>query len=279
MANKILGLIVIFSTIVSFAAAQQCTNTGQGSPCPLDRPWCTQRGSFTSFCSACSRTIQYGGGSCQCDPSISYCSSSNGAIGTCQLYTLVGKACGADSDCVTKTSNSFFGTVTEESIYCVNNTCQPCSPSVWAEFSFGGPSGIITCGGFDSTISNRLQRYATVNTRPGTAYTCRSDGMIIMINNTIDYGYQFPGPDYNAWGPSVGNGVGVSTSTAAALAVTTSTSSVAAATTTAVQVHSATSSAGSTSTTKSKTSLFSGGESQHACAALLIVLGALATCL
>jgi len=160
--------------------------------------------------------------------------------------------------------------VTEEVTYCVNSVCSTCSPT---RFASANPTPIATCAGFNSVMSNTLQRYATSTNRPGTMYTCNSNGTIIMLNSTIDFGFGFPGPDRNAWSPSIGNGVGVSTSTSAAAATLAATTG---STTTAIQVQ-------STSATASGSSNGNGVNAESSArdvvAALLLVAGAFAVCL
>lgn len=235
---RVLLAVALICAIWGTTHAQRCTASGQGDNCPLANPWCIQVAGFTSFCSACTSGLQFGGGSCECDPSTSYCSSSTAHIGSCRLFTIVGKACNSDGDCITKTDNSYFGSRTEEFMYCVNKTCRPCSPEKWAQNNVGGASGIVTCAGFDSAMSDRLGRYATATTRPGTQYRCSSDGMIVMVNNTVDYNYQYNGPagDRANWSPTTG-----STSASSTLSATLSaTAGVSSTTGAPVQVHSAT---------------------------------------
>ncbi len=273
---RVKTLLLLLAAVVALASAQtSCVQSGQGQYCALETPWCVQRAARSSFCSPCSRAIYEGGGSCQCDPTTSYCSSASGTIGYCLPYTTLGKSCKADADCKTTTYNSYFGTVTEEITYCVNSVCSTCSPTRFASAN-AGP--IVTCAGFDSVKSNTLQRYATSTNRPGTMYTCNSNGTIVMLNSTIDFSFGFPGPDRNAWSPSIGNGVGVSTSTSAAAALATSTSTASTTTTTAVQVQSATTAAGAT-TGKSSKSSNSLSDARHTTAALVLVAGAVALCL
>lgn len=268
-AHKIFALVVVV-VIATLASAQSCNSVGQANECSLQTPWCTQNGGRSYACSACTRGIYEGGGSCQCDPTTSYCSSATNTIGACLPYTTLGKSCQSDANCKTTTVNSYFGTVTEETTYCVNGACRQCSP---ARFAAANPSNpIVTCGGFDSTISDRIRRYATSTNRPGTMYTCGSDGNIIMVNSTIDFSFGFPGPDRNAWSPSIGNGVAVSTSSTAAAALATSGT-----TTTAVQVHTATTAAGSTTGQNKGSNSVSGA--RHVVAALLLTVGTLALCL
>lgn len=126
----------------------------------------------------------------------------------------------ADSECRTYVDNLLGNGMLDQSLFCINQLCKPCSPALWTQYNTGGATGVYTCAGYSKVVSDMLGRYATSTPMPAFSFRCASNGDIIVVNSTIDWNYQYPYGDRSTWRP------GTSTFAAAtvATAATTSTS-------------------------------------------------------
>lgn len=202
-----LAFVLLFLQVgLARAELIPCSKGGiRDANCPVDSetPYCAQYGLRMYACFACypGSTI-YGGGSCMCNANTSYCESDEAGYGNCKLYTILDKACSSDSDCKTTGNTIVQSNVPAQTLYCVNNKCKPCSPTLWAQNTNGAVAGVYTCAGFSSAGSDAAGTYKTNTGKPGTSFGCAADGSIIMINDVVNYDYQFPGGSRNNWGPS-----------------------------------------------------------------------------
>lgn len=210
-----LARLTLCCLLASAAMAQFCVSPGQ---CSLVKPLCENTEFGKNSCLACSTVapIIGGGGSCQCDASSMYCSQVQATIGTCVPYTMLNKACTADSQCRTTTTNLVHTTVavTNELLFCIQSKCKPCVPSIWTQFNVGGSTGVYTCPGYSATLSAQYGRYFTSTPMPGFAFSCTAQGDIVIVNASIDFNYQYPGGDRSNWTPS-SSGSGSNTQAAA----------------------------------------------------------------
>lgn len=183
-----------------------CFGSGLRDPaCVVDggKPYCVEYQYTRYGCFACSPSaVIFGGGSCMCNANSTYCEPADTGIGQCKLYTILNKPCSDDSECKTTAGNLAADNLPAQSLYCVNSLCKPCSPTLWAANNNGAVNGVYTCPGFSASISNSAGTYKTLSRLSAVSFACAPDGSIVVINDQIDYNYQFPGGDRSNWTPS-----------------------------------------------------------------------------
>lgn len=144
----------------------------------LTMPFCivmsTVPGSL--FCKPCNPD-DYTQQNCDC-PVDQYCA--RGVVltgrftrGLCTPYTLTGKACTTNSDCVTQSLDTSGGQQDEEVQYCVQGVCRPCSGA--ASPIFAAP---IQCQGWSNG--------QLLTSQPGLYRQCQASGFLTS-SGTIDY--------------------------------------------------------------------------------------------
>lgn len=182
--------------------------------CEIDSPYCVYNKIIDKVCASCRVIVSLPsyGGSCECDARTTYCSQSDNSGGFCLLYSMLNNPCTNDAQCQSTVVRDLpsGGTVilTEERLFCVNNKCKPCSPTLWNSTVGAGAS--LTCAGYSASISSAINRYATATRLSGIEYTCSNDGEIVYLQDVVDYNYQYPCGDRANWpsgctpSPSVG---------------------------------------------------------------------------
>lgn len=220
--------VVVLFALGAVASYESCTPSDP--VCTLQNPSCTQYAYDAYYCTACSivSPILAGGGSCQCNPATSYCSTDTATLGFCVPYTIYGASCTQDSQCQTSGNNNVNSGVTEQLMFCVGGQCKPCSQTLWAQYKVANaPNYTYTCPGYNAAWSQTIGRYATTTPMPGFTFRCLASGDVEIINATIDYNY---GYTYSYASTTT---AAATTAAAATVAATTAHATVGAASTTA----------------------------------------------
>lgn len=216
----------LFSLLLVVAARAQQTCLGaatddsvdsQTSLCPTSDPYCVKFSSQSTtnggFCSECATQSMFGG--CSCDSATSYCTMENSQAGRCIAYTKLNFPCFVDGDCQRQILNAYLQQTVEQPLLCVNSRCKPCKPSNWAQYTAHSRLTEFLCEGYDAALSNQLGRYATKTMRPGTRFTCDSNGNIVYLNSTVNFAFGYPSGDPANWSPTTTGATGASTTGAA----------------------------------------------------------------
>jgi len=220
MLGRLLLICIACAVVVS---AQECNNPQpargtayffQDGDCSVETPYCTFGGASETQqkCTRCriGDSGVYGTvGTCNCDPRTHYCSQGGTTAGSCRAYTKLDRPCGSNLDCRTTTNviTAIYPVLQteqklDESLACVDGKCKPCDPQIWRD-NIGQPGvATVTCGGYNQPLSDTLDRYATESAMPGFTYTCDTAGNIQVVDNQVDYNFEYPGGDRTQWTPT-----------------------------------------------------------------------------
>ena len=216
-------LLLVCVACVAIVLGQECNNPQpsrgiayyfQDGDCSVETPYCTFGGASETQqkCTRCriGDSGVYGTvGTCNCDPRTHYCSQGGTNAGSCRPYTKLNDPCGSNLNCRTTVNviTAIYPVVQteqklDESLACVDGRCKPCDPQIWRD-NIGQPGvATVTCGGYNQPLSDTLDRYAAESAMPGFTYTCNTAGNIQVLDDQVDYNFDYPGGNRTQWTPT-----------------------------------------------------------------------------